>query len=156
MGSRDGRRPDRGIAATVTRTSGSDTAWLSCWVDWNLDNVFAAATERIINSSVNVGNNDFVVVVPGTATVGTGSNTIVPARCRLYDSATEPLGPLVSDPGGAGVGGEVEDYNWGFNPTAITLQGIRVMTFAAAPLALALVVIFLVLGSAWGLRWREQ
>lgn len=138
------------IRATVTRSSGADPAWLACWVDWNRDGSFdATGNELIINAPVIVGVNDIGVTIPITATIGTDG---LPARCRLYDSPTEPLVPLASMPTGAGVGGEVEDYVWFFTPTAITLQGMGVKGNAAAPILIALALILLVLGTAWGRR----
>ncbi|MCL4867910.1 MAG: ExeM/NucH family extracellular endonuclease [Anaerolineae bacterium] len=138
------------IRATVTRSSGADPAWLACWVDWNRDGSFdATGNELIINAPVIVGVNDIGVTIPVTATIGTDG---LPARCRLYDSPTEPLVPLASMPTGAGVGGEVEDYVWFFTPTAITLQGMGVKGNAAAPILIALALILLVLGTAWGRR----
>lgn len=140
------------IRATVTRTAGANPAWLSCWMDWDGNGAFATPSERAINTAVVVGVNDIPLTVPLSAT----ALTALSARCRLYDSPTEPFGPLVADPAGAGIGGEVEDYNWGFSPTAITLQEIKVAGNAAAPLLLSLAIILLVLGSAWGWRRREQ
>lgn len=138
------------LRATVTRTTGAAPAWLSCWLDWNNDGVFAAASERAINSAVTVGVNDLNLLVPVSATF----TTTLSSRCRLYDSSTEPFGPLVTGPTGAGAGGEIEDYNWGFSPTAVTLQGIKIAGNAAAPLILALVVSGLGLASLWRVRRR--
>ncbi len=140
------------LRATVTRTAGAAPAWLSCWMDWDGNGAFATPSERAINTAVTVGVNDISLTVPLSAT----SLTALSARCRLYDSPTEPFGPLAADPAGAGAGGEVEDYNWGFSPTAITLQGIRVVGNAAAPLLLSVVIMLLLLGSAWIWRRREQ
>ena len=136
------------IRATVTRTAGAAPAWLSCWMDWDNNGVFAAASERAINTAVVVGNNDIALTVPLSATFGTALSS----RCRLYDSPTEPFGPLVTGPTGAGVGGEIEDYNWGFSPTAIALEKIQVVSYAAAPILFALGVLLLGLGSLWQLR----
>ena len=117
-------------------------------MDWDNNGVFAAASERAINTAVGVGNNDIALTVPLSATFGTALSS----RCRLYDSPTEPFGPLVTGPTGAGVGGEIEDYNWGFSPTAIALEKIQVVSYAAAPILFALGVLLLGLGSLWQLR----
>lgn len=140
------------LRATVTRVSGSGGGWLSCWMDWDGDGVFAAAAERAINTAVTEGINDINLTIPGSAP-GLAN---LGARCRLYDSATEPFAPLVATPTGAGTGGEVEDYNWSFSPTAITLQEIEVVGAAAAPVAFLLAVILLGGGSVWMLRRRMQ
>ncbi|MEI2612512.1 MAG: ExeM/NucH family extracellular endonuclease [Candidatus Promineifilaceae bacterium] len=137
------------IRATVTRSSGAAPAWLSCWIDWDNNGVFAAATERAVNTAVVVGVNDINLTIP----LSTPSFTTLATRCRLYDSATEPFGPLATASSGAGTGGEVEDYNWGFSTTAITLSEMQVGN-AAAPLRLFLVVLLLVVGNLWS--WRRH
>src|SRR5690606_11903722 len=83
------------LRATVTRTSGSGNAWLSCWMDWDGDNAFTGS-ERAVNTAVAVGNNDINVIMPLTAPAITN----LEVRCRLYDSPTEPLAPLVATPTG--------------------------------------------------------
>ena len=81
--------------------------WLAGWFDWNLNGAFDPG-EMGINSAVNAGANTVAVTIPGTAQIGLGAVSVLPARFRLYNSPTDPTAMTT----GGVVGGEVEDYNF--------------------------------------------
>ncbi|MEI7460219.1 MAG: Ig-like domain-containing protein [Pirellula sp.] len=84
------------VPVVITST---DTGFIDAWVDWNQDNDFEDAGEKILSSEpVNAGENTFLISTPLNATVG-----YTTARFRL--SATGGLFTY-----GLAVGGEVEDH----------------------------------------------
>ena len=94
-------------SATVAVNVPSGTsAYLSGWIDYNHDGVFAS-TERIANAlPVNAGNTTLSFIVSNTSFIGTTY-----ARFRLSSSPS-----AIATPTGAAPDGEVEDY-------AITIVG---------------------------------
>ncbi|MGE4179955.1 MAG: GEVED domain-containing protein [Limisphaerales bacterium] len=93
-----------GQAVTVrvihTRPPGQNPGRLSAWMDWNANGAWADPAERIISHAQLVpGTNDFVVVVPAAAVIGTTFS-----RYRLYQDQY----PGVT--GDSEESGEVEDY----------------------------------------------
>jgi hypothetical protein len=84
------------VPVVITST---DTGFIDAWVDWNQDNDFEDAGEKILSSEpVNAGGNTFLISTPLNATVG-----YTTARFRL--SATGGLFTY-----GLAVGGEIEDH----------------------------------------------
>ena len=84
------------VPVVITST---DTGFIDAWVDWNQDNDFEDAGEKILSSEpVNAGENTFLISTPLNATVG-----YTTARFRL--SATGGLFTY-----GLAIGGEVEDH----------------------------------------------
>lgn len=108
-----------GAAVNVTVGGCSSTCYLSAWLDWNNDGDFGDTGERILLDYAvtnNGGNPQTITFDVPDGTFGGGSNTFN-ARFRLYGSSTNSLAQstgLASD-------GEVEDYQWNFTPTAVTL-----------------------------------
>ena len=64
------------------------------------------------------------------------------ARFRLYPVDGNNLCTTTRTPTGVAPGGEVEDYQWGFTPTAVTLSGISASS-AASPAALPLGIVII-------------
>jgi hypothetical protein len=105
------------VAVTVTGGSG----YLVGWIDWNNDGDFLDAGENIINQAVNQGVGQIIDFdVPAGTFPGTGGNLFFNARFRLFETApTYPGNAYI----GSTTNGEVEDYQWEFTPTAVTLLG---------------------------------
>ena len=126
-----------GQTVTIQAEVSGGSGWLSGWFDWNLNGEFDEPGEKSVNQAVATGNNVIAIIVPGDALVGIGgsTNTFMPVRFRLYESATEPsagiFSPMDSVNNGIVIGGEVEDYVWEFLPTAITLQSFSTQSNAS-------------------------
>ncbi len=104
-----------GTNATVSVTS-SGTGFLDAWMDFNGNNNFGDAGEKIFSSqAVVAGVNNLSYAVPGAATQGTSF-----ARFRL--SSTGGLGI-----GGAASDGEVEDYQVEIISTMFSIDDPMVM-----------------------------
>jgi hypothetical protein len=100
----------------------STTADIAMWIDWNGDRVFGAdeyyvfldrPTGTLVSESIVVPTGDIY-------TVGDSLH----ARIRVFDDeADAPGGSLDSgDFAGIAESGEVEDYYWEFDPSAVGLQ----------------------------------
>jgi hypothetical protein len=111
------------IEATVAGTNG----YLIAWFDWNNDGDFNDAGETVQYGSVVAGVNPLNVVIPAGYTTGQTVNS----RFRLYSGAPGSISST-----GIVNGGEIEDYQWNFGPTAVTLQNIS----AAAPTVWTLII----------------
>lgn len=123
------------------------TAFLVAWIDWNNDGDFDDPGEQLIVGSLAAGNN----VVPLTIPAAYPTGQLLNARFRVYDGA-----PVVISYKGLVTGGEVEDYQWLFNPTAVSLTrlGAQARSFESFDwlwLAAAVVLGVLV---AWRIRHR--
>jgi hypothetical protein len=119
----------RNVTVTINATASGGTdgnRWLTCWFDWNHDGDFADSYEKNINQAVNSGSNPIDFIIPNDATIGTDTYTTLPLRCRLYASASDPADApnsiFASTPSGGAIGGEVEDFQWNFGPTAVELH----------------------------------
>lgn len=101
----DGVMPAKGFPWTsaggrldVTVSGGS--GYLNCWVDWNNNQSLGDADEKVVND---------LAVVPGTHSIAISTTTTVDgayyARCRISPVTGAGItGPVY--------GGEVEDYRW--------------------------------------------
>lgn len=97
------------------------TCYLSAWIDWNGDNDFNDANEQILlDQAVTSGSQTITFdVAAGTFSNNPSDpNVYVNARFRLYRDTTNGLAQTT----GLVENGEVEDYRWGFLPTAVKLQ----------------------------------
>lgn len=119
------------ISAFVT---GDTTACLSGWVDFNNNGDFADAGEQILDMiAVTAGANPITFDVPsGTFSGNSGDpDVILNARFRLAPDVFSDSDCSVGDEAllastGAYVNGEVEDYQWTFSPTAVTLTNLSI------------------------------
>ena len=98
---------------------------MGLWIDWNNDGIFGSG-EFYAFSGLTAGSlNTVQLTVPGSSvyTVGTPVNV----RVRAFDPASLPGGSLDGgDYVGPAANGEVEDYQWNFGPTAISLASLSV------------------------------
>ena len=135
-----------------TASGGAD---VGMWIDWNGDGDFADANEFTSYPSLGVGLVHTVqVTVPDASGYTVGDTLNV--RVRAFDPANLPGGSLDSgDYVGLASNGEVEDYQWEFSPTAITLSQMSATSGAPhLPLALAGAV-FVLVGAGLALRKRS-
>jgi hypothetical protein len=148
----------------VTVTGGD--ACLYGWIDWNRNGTFinnatalgSTANDRIIAQSVTSGVYDIDFIVP--TAVNLQADTLN-ARFRLYPR--DPGGNCWTGTGNFSkypdryqhYGGEVEDYTWGFGPTAITLQSATATPGAPVLVGLLAGVTLLAAGGLVVLRRRR-
>jgi hypothetical protein len=122
--------------------------YLSAWIDWNGDNDFADAGENILlDHSVGAGTQTVTFSIP----TGTAFNRSFNARFRLYPASTGGA----ALPTGYASGGEVEDYQWTFGPTAVTLTNLQART-ASHLLGLLLCAAVLLCGLAFLVLVRRE
>jgi hypothetical protein len=134
-----------GASAQVT-IGGSGNGCLSGWLDWNEDLDFGDPDEQIIvNDAVTAGSSSiFTFDVPDG--VFGGSGRAFNARFRLVPdkdgdaSCADQTAPSLTGTAG---GGEVEDYQWFFSPTAITLRNIEARAATVSPLWLLAALLLL-------------
>lgn len=99
-----------GETATLNVTVSGDNGFLVAYMDWNGDNVFSS-DEQVIASDVSNGTTAFTVDIPESTA------SVINARFRLYDKAELTY----YAPTGLTTNGEVEDYQWPMDPTAVQL-----------------------------------
>jgi hypothetical protein len=141
-----------GGSIDVTVGGCATTCYLSAWADWGKDNNFTGTDERILlDQPVTNSTQTLTFKVPADA-FPNNSNTFN-FRFRLYPSSTSGL----AQPTGLATNGEVEDYQWSFGPTAVTLGSMAARAEAGDPLTLP---IFILMGVgallliAWAKRHR--
>jgi hypothetical protein len=125
------------------------------WIDWNHNGMFEGS-DFFNFPGLNAGSENTVqITVPDAGTYQ--STSTVNARVRAFDPASLPGGSLdAGDYLGAAANGEVEDYQWSFGPTAITLTALT----ASSPIpdewfaGLALALLAGLAASGWVWRWR--
>ncbi len=133
----------------------SGSADVGMWLDWNGDGDFDDAGEFYSYTSLTVGSVNTVHVTVPDATGYTVGDTIF-VRVRAFDPDNLPGGSLDSgDYVGIATNGEVEDYEWRFSPTAITLDALSAQSGSLnLPLALAGAAFVLFAGAGIALRKR--
>jgi hypothetical protein len=137
------------ITATVNGAGG----YLVGWFDWNNDGDLDDSGEMEVFGTVNNGENDLEFTVDNAYTTGQD----LYARFRLYDG--NPGTPQYS---GEVTNGEVEDYKWEFEPTAVTLTRLDVTSVpprspvGAAAAALAVLTCGAAVGGALMRRRRAR
>lgn len=123
-----------------TRTGG---ACLLGWIDWNANNSFAdspfGVAEVVVNAFVSTdGAQNYTITTPTLADYGGVSYpATLNSRFRIFEPYAAIFSGLTLDGNGCptgttaqlnvlttgdAIGGEVEDYQTGFNPTAVSLQ----------------------------------
>jgi hypothetical protein len=133
------------IDITVNGGSG----YVSGWIDWNSDGDFNDAGERVLLDQLVSGTQSFLIDVPGVPGVDPLPTTIF-VRFRLYATSTGGT----ASPIGYTVNGEVEDHEWKFLPTSVTLAHLSARSgFSKIPLVGAGMVSLLGLGA---LTWYHH
>jgi hypothetical protein len=106
------------VAVTV---GGTGSGCLNAWIDWDGDNNFTTPGDQVItDTAVTASTNPTINFdVPTGTFPGSGPDLAFNARFRLFRSCpTTPAGAYI----GTTSDGEVEDYQWSFTPTAVTMQ----------------------------------
>ena len=120
--------PGATVSLVFTVTGG--TGYLVGWFDWNGLGNFNLITDTVTFGALAPGVHTLPLTVPAGYVAGGTIN----ARFRLYDGQ-----PLQASPQGEAVGGEVEDYQWTFNPTAVSLAEFNAQSAGPTPLIWAMV-----------------
>jgi hypothetical protein len=102
-----------------------EPCYVSAWIDWNQDGDFGTwpvwdlgeqiLSEQSVTNGMNAG---ITVPIPLTATI---TNQSYYVRVRISEQAIAPFNATNYTM----ITGEVEDFLWGFGPTAITLTNIE-------------------------------
>ncbi len=139
------------IRINLQGSTASGNADIGIWLDWNGDNLFDSATDFFTCPGKAVGATAIcVITVPGSEVYTTGNP--VNARIRAFDPANLPGGSLDSgDFVGLAYNGEVEDYIFNFNPTAVVLEKFQVNNQTSLLSAVMAVAALL---AAW--LWRRH
>jgi hypothetical protein len=114
-----------GGSVNIMATCPSAFCYISAWIDWNNDGDFSDSGEKVlVDRSVVNGPNAVTFNVPTGTFPGTGPNLIFNTRFRIYPSSTGAAAQTT----GLVNNGEVEDYQWTFGPTAVSLQSFTIHT----------------------------
>jgi subtilisin-like proprotein convertase family protein len=129
------------VGLNVTVNGGDGNDFLACWFDWDNDGLLENPAEKSVAQMVNNGANNINFSVP--AGFDPATDSVLDSRCRLYEA--EPMGiESTETPDGGTVEGEVEDYRWGFSPTAVTLRQAQLgLTSNAARLVVGLLAVMI-------------
>lgn len=111
-----------GNTVYVDAVVNGDGGYLVGWMDWNNDGTFNQPEDRVVFGSLPAGTHHLPITIPAGYVTGTA----LFSRFRLYAGVQDA--PL---PTGAKINGEVEDYHWGFSPTAVNLTGFSARPEAA-------------------------
>jgi hypothetical protein len=96
-----------------------NNAYLAAWFDWNNDGDFNDSGEYRYYDFLTAGTHTLDLTLPGNCCANGSSNTTLNARFRLYQGFSPPA---IISPTGMVLDGEVEDYQWNFEPTAVVLS----------------------------------
>ncbi len=128
--------PGANVAINVEVTGNNGV--LVGWLDWNADGRFDSS-EMVQFGAVSPGLNSLPLTVPDSYVIGTDFMV----RFRLYDGVQTTLSPT-----GQVTNGEVEDYYWQFNPTAVTLSSFGADSPSSTLFVVALItLLFFAIGS---------
>lgn len=132
------------------------SCYLNGWIDWNNDGSFAQLGDNILTDySLVEGSQTIQFDVPAG---DPHFNTAIYARFRICH---EPNGGTVTrtcfTPSGETIGGEIEDYQWSFGPTAVNLQSFSADN-SSSPIVLGVIgfVALLMVGFVALVLRREQ
>lgn len=114
--------PGASVALLITVNGCSGTCYLSGWIDWNDDRDFGDTNEQIFNDSTisNGDNQSRALTVDNSGAYTTGDSMY--ARFRICPAAGTCNTTTATDI----TNGEIEDYYWHFDPSAITLTTMMV------------------------------
>jgi hypothetical protein len=116
-------------SVNVTVTGCTGTCYLNGWIDLYGNNNFTDTGENVFaDRTVTNGTQTLTFAIPAGAPVGNGASTPLNARFRLCDTATT-CNALT----GEVYNGEVEDYQWGFGPTAVTINSLQAQPVTTSP-----------------------
>ncbi len=124
-----------------------NTGYLVAWFDWNDDGDFDDADETVTIGNLISGTNNVALTVSSAYT----TSHVLNARFRLYDSK-----PSLASPKGLAVGGEVEDYQWIFSPTAVTLRSFEARSVEASSIGWSTLIVSVLLGAIVVFRRRQR
>jgi hypothetical protein len=113
-------QPGNTVQLRLNVQGSTPTADVGIWIDWNGDGNFDEANEFYSFIDLPTGGNSIVnILIPPNYNAGDSVNV----RTRIFtDQADAPGGSLdAGDYEGMAASGEVEDNQWFFGPTAITL-----------------------------------
>jgi hypothetical protein len=128
-----------GGSVDITVSGCTGTCYMSAWIDWDQNDTFNDAGDRVLlDLSVSNGTQTITFDIPAGVTFNTSYN----ARFRIYDSSTTGN----AQPNGWVQGGEVEDYQWEFGPTAIRLSSLTAVTSPISAVSVILPLVFTLLG----------
>ena len=141
------------LSIDLQGSTASGESDVGIWIDWNQDNVYSAG-EFFAYEGLTVGTINVVQVHVPDSSVYTVGHTLN-VRVRAFDPANLPGGSLdASDSAGWADNGEVEDYQWTFGPTAITLKDFSAQN-SKMPMLVSLGLLLLVLLIA-GWWWKSD
>ena len=172
----NGRNDEDGVITIGNWRSGTPTfqytvngcsappCFLSAWIDWGEydedlkswlpDGTFGITDTLFINEPVVNGTETFTFTIPANVGFAATFNT----RFRLCDTTDACNTPLDTSSGDAPLG-EVEDYQWSFDPNAVSLN-----SFTASPtqnptivyILAGSVAVILLLGTATFVQKRKN
>lgn len=174
----NGTPPLNGGQIAVT-LSGPFPGCLAGWIDFNDNGNFTDPGEEIFFTAdhqgtglasnmapINTGVNNLSFAIPAGTFPGPGGNLTFHARFRVIpDRNTDGLcipQPVGGDePSIASTGeyanGEVEDYVWGFTPTAISLQTLDILSPSSIfPIALTGILLAMVVSTGFVVYRRHR
>ncbi|MEJ2749388.1 MAG: SdrD B-like domain-containing protein, partial [Anaerolineae bacterium] len=141
--------PGATVNLTINVTGGPGR--VGGWFDWNGDGDFSDAGE-FVDFGLRSGSSTAALKVPSS---GYSTGDTLNVRFRVFDPAGIPGGGLdAGDFLGQAVNGEVEDYQWLFGVTAVTLQNLSVSNGTGQAIGV-LIALFLTIGTL-GLRLRRR
>lgn len=166
-----------GSASLTVDITKPDAALLACvvgWIDWDQDNVFeltssiGGKSELVMNTFLTA-DGSVSITTPTTAEYGGAYPATLNGRFRIFQR-NDPLFSAVDGFGcptaaaamalvfGQAQNGEVEDYQWGFSPTAVTLRETAATDSQTAGVMVPVAVLVLGLVTAiFGLiSWRRK
>jgi hypothetical protein len=149
-----GSAPTNGGSVDVVMNGCLSTpCYVNGWVDWDNDGNFTTAGDQVlVNRTVSVNGitQSLGFDIPLSATVANGTFY---ARFRICSSTGACNSPTSTNV----LNGEVEDYQWSFGPTAITLESFGARVANQASLMVFIVGLLVIAGGALLLnRWRQR
>jgi hypothetical protein len=137
-----------GGSVDVTVSGCAGTCYLSAWFDWNNDQDFNDSSEGVLlDYAITSGTRTITFDIPAGTTFPNTFN----GRFRLYPTS---MG-ILAQPTGLATNGEVEDYQWNFGPTAVTLNSLAARA-EAGDLPLLLMFVLMGAGAVLLIAWAKR